>query len=278
MISILFGALSALSWGTGDFAGGLISRRVGPYRAALYGEAFGLVFLFGAALYFHEAATGWNQLLLSAIAGLGGAFGMLILYYAMGRGQMSIVAPVSALFTALLPVAAGAVIDGFPSLAKLAGFIVALAAIWMIAQEEGEKHALMRLSDLRLPLLAGLCFGLYFILIHEATRQTTLWPMIFARSAGTLTVAVVVLARRDSWRVQRPVWPLIALNGVLDVGGNAFYILAGQAGRMDVAAVLSSLYPGATVLLAWLILKERISPIQKLGILAALAAIVLMTI
>jgi len=136
----------------------------------------------------------------------------------------------------------------------------------------------MRLSDLRLPLLAGLCFGLYFTVMHEATRQTLLWPMIVARLAGTLTVAVFVLTRRDSWRVRKTVWPLIVLNSILDVGGNAFYILAGQSGRLDVAAVLSSLYPGATVILAWLILKEYIRRIQALGILAALTAIALMTI
>jgi len=278
LLSILFGALSALSWGTGDFFGGLVSRKTGPYRAALYGEAFGLLLLLGAAACFHEAVTGWDNLLLSAAAGLGGAVGMLILYYAMSHGQMSIAAPVSALFTALLPVAAGSVMEGLPSLAKLAGFVVALAAIWMIAQEEDEKSQLVRLSDLRLPLLAGLCFGFYFIVIHEATRQTFLWPMIVARLAGTLTVAVFVLARRDSWRVRKAVWPLIVLNGILHVVGNEFYILAGQSGRLDVAAVLSSLYPGATVILAWLILKERISRIQALGILAALVAIALMTV
>ena len=278
MAAILFGALSALSWGTGDFFGGLASRSTGPYRTALYGEAFGLLLLFGAAAYFHEAVTGWDKLFLSAAAGLGGGLGMLILYYAMSHGQMSVAAPVSALFTALLPVVAGTVIDGMPSLAKLAGFVVALAAIWMIAQEKSEKTHLMRLSDLRLPLLAGLCFGLYFILMHEATRQTLLWPLIAARSAGTLTVFIFVLARRDSWRVQRAIWPLIVVNAILDIGGNAFYILAGQGGRLDVAAVLSSLYPGATVILAWLILKERMSLVQKLGILAALTAIALMTI
>jgi drug/metabolite transporter (DMT)-like permease len=278
LAAIFLGILSALSWGAGDFSGGLASRSTGPYRAVLYGEAVGLLLLFGAAVYVHEPATQWSSLLLSAAGGLAGTFGLLILYYAMSRGQMSIVAPVSALFTALLPVAAGTVIDGVPSLAKLAGFIVALAAIWMVAQEAGEKSQLTRLSDLRLPLFSGLCFGLYFILIHQATQQTVLWPMIVSRSVGTLTVVIFVLARRDSWRVSWPVWPFIALNGILDVGGNAFYILAGQIGRMDVAAVLSSLYPGATVLLAWLVLKERISRVQKLGIFAALIAIVLMTL
>ena len=275
---ILFGVLSALTWGAGDFSGGLASRHTGPYRAVFYGEAFGLLLLLGAAAYFHGSAIGWETGLVSAAGGLCGAFGLLILYYAMGRGQMSIAAPVSALFTAALPVAAGAVLEGLPSPVKLSGFLVALVAIWMIAQEVGQKSQLVRLSDLRLPLLSGLCFGVYFILIHQATRETLLWPMIISRSVGTFTVAVFLLVRRESWRVIRPAWFVIFLNGALDIAGNACYILAGQNGRLDVAAVLSSLYPGATVLLAWLILKERMGTIQKLGILAALLAIVLMTL
>ena len=190
---------------------------------------------------------------------------------------MSIVAPVSALFTAILPVAASAVIDGFPSPVTVTGFIVALAAIWMIAQESGTKSQRTRLSDLRLPLISGLFFGVYFILIHQATRETILLPMIFSRSVGVLTVAVFMLFRRESLRVSRPAWPYILLNGVLDIGGNTFYILAGQNGRLDVAAVLSSLYPGVTVLLAWLILKERMNITQKFGIITALIAIGLMT-
>lgn len=278
MAAILFGALSALIWGACDFSGGIASRRTGPYRAVFYGEAFGLFLLFGTAAFFREAPTSWDKILLSAASGIFGGAGALILYSAMGRGQMSIAAPVSALFTATLPVAASAIIEGFPVPLKLVGFVIALIAIWMVAQSAGQKSQLSRLSDLRLPLISGLCFGVYFILLHQATRETILWPLMISRFVGTLTVTVFMLARRDSWQVERPVWPFIALNGALDIGGNIFYILAGQNGRLDIAAVLSSLYPGATVLLAWLILKERISNLQKLGIFTALIAIVLMTL
>jgi drug/metabolite transporter (DMT)-like permease len=191
---------------------------------------------------------------------------------------MSLTFPISALLAAALPVIFGAFLEGFPSPIKLAGFACALAAVWMIAQDESEKTQLMRLSDLRPPLFSGLCFGLYFIIMHQAGDETILWPMIASRSGGTLILLIFVLARRESWQVTPSAWPLIGLNAVLDVGGNAFYILAGQAGRLDVAAVLGSLYPGGTVILAWLILKERINFLQKLGILVALAAIVLMTI
>ena len=278
MLSVLFGLSSALSWGGGDFFGGLASRKTGPYRAVLYGEAFGLILLFGAAVFLHEPMLGWQKILLASAAGAIGSLGLLVLYQAMATRQMSIAMPVSALLAAALPVIVGAFMEGFPTLMKFAGFACALVAIWMVAQEDGEKTQLVRLSDLRLPLFSGFCFGIYFVIMHQASNNAILWPMIAARTSGTLALVIFVLARRDSWRVTTSAWPLIALNGILDIGGNAFYILAGQTGRLDVAAVLGSLYPGATVILAWLILKEKINTLQKLGILAALVAIVLMTV
>jgi len=278
LFAIFFGILSATSWGAGDFSGGLASRRTGAYRAVLYGEAFGLLLLIAAAAFFHEALPVWTDLLWCAAAGTLGSLGMLTIYRAMGEGQMSIAAPVSAVFTAALPVAAGILLQGLPTPTKLAGFAVALAAVWMIAQSPTGQSHLTRLADLRLPLLAGLCFGMYFIIIHQVTQTSLIWPMIASRSAGTLMVVVFMFARREAWRPEGSAWPLIMLNGALDVAGNAFYILAGQGGRLDVAAVLSSLYPGATVILAWLILKERTTRLQKAGILAALLTIILLTV
>ena len=278
MISILFGLFSALSWGGGDFVGGLASRKTGAYRAVFYGEVFGLLLLLGAAIFMHEPALAWSKILLAGAAGAIGSTGLLILYHAMTTGQMSIATPVSALLAAALPVAVGAITEGLPSPLKLAGFVCALAAVWLVAQDDSDKTHAMRLADLRLPLLAGVCFGLYFIIMHQASNQSVLAPMIASRSAGSLALLIFLLARREDFRASRPAWPYIALNAVLDIGGNAFYILAGQIGRLDVSAVLSSLFPGTTVLLAWLVLKEKINRVQWLGILAALIAIALMTI
>jgi len=278
LISILFGLFSALSWGGGDFVGGLASRKTGAYRAVFYGEVFGLLLLLGAAIFMHEPALAWSKILLAGAAGAIGSTGLLILYHAMTTGQMSIATPVSALLAAALPVAVGAITEGLPSPLKLAGFVCALAAVWLVAQDDSDKTHAMRLADLRLPLLAGVCFGLYFIIMHQASNQSVLAPMIASRSAGALALLIFLLARREDFRASRPAWPYIALNAVLDIGGNAFYILAGQIGRLDVSAVLSSLFPGTTVLLAWLVLKEKINWVQWLGILAALIAIALMTI
>lgn len=277
MNSVLFGLFSAISWGGGDFFGGLASRKTGAYRAVLYGEFLGLLMLFGAASVLREPMLSWQKILLAGAAGAIGSIGLLILYQAMMTGQMSIATPVSALLAAALPVAVGTAMEGLPSLTKLAGFACALAAVWLVAQEYSEKTQLMRLSDLRLPLLAGLCFGTYFIIMHQASDEAVVWPMVASRSAGMLALLSFLLFRRESWQVTPSAWPLIAVNAIMDVGGNAFYILAGQTGRLDVAAVLSSLYPGTTVLLAWLILKEKINRLQWLGILTALVAIALMT-
>ena len=278
-MSILFGLLSALAWGGGDFFGGLASRKIGAYRAVFYGEILGLGLLFIALAVVRESLPGWNSLLLALVAGAIGSVGLLILYHAIVSGQMSIVMPVSALLAAALPVAVGALLQGLPGPTKLAGFALALLAVWLVAQEDEQKTHLKRLSDLRLPLLAGLCFGTYFIMMHQASTAAVVWPMVASRSGGTLIILLFIVIFRQDMRMNvKRAWPQIGLNAVLDVGGNLFYILASQLGRLDVSAVLSSLYPGATVLLAWVFLKERINRVQWIGILAALAAIALLSV
>lgn len=281
MLSILFGLTSALTWGAGDFAGGLSSRKLGAYRAVLFGDFFGLLALFVVAGIYRENFPALYPLLTAGLAGMLGSMGLLVLYYSMIRGQMSIAAPVSALLAATLPVIVGGILDGMPKPLQFLGFGFALLAVWMISQGDStEKFHIGRLADLRLPLLAGLGFGSYFVLMGAATRATTstFWPMIASRTAGTLLLLVFVLIRRESLGVPRGAWKVVLANAILDVSGNLFYILALKTGRLDVSAVLSSLYPGATVLLAWLVLKERIARNQWLGILAALIAIALLTL
>lgn len=278
MFSIVFGFLSAMSWGAGDFAGGLASRKLGAYRAVLYADFFGLV-LIGIALgVYREAIPPTSLFLYAMLGGALGSVGLLLLYDSMAKGQMSIAAPVSALSAGLLPVIVGAITEGLPEWLQLVGFGLALLAIWLISS--GQGFHLERLADLRQPVLAGLGFGSYFIFIHYATQEANavFWTMVASRLAGTMLLFIVVLIRREPLGVPRSAWTVVAFNALLDVGGNFFYILASQFGRLDVAAVLSSLYPGSTVLLAWILLKERISFQQWIGIAAALIAIVLFTI
>lgn len=280
-MSILFGLASALSWGAGDFTGGLAARKTGAYRAVFYSEVIGIVFLVGVLSLLDEDLPSPFIWLISTLAGAVGTLGLMLLYHAMTLGLMSVAAPVSALLAAALPVIVGVFREGLPDVNTFFGFAFAFAAVWMISQSQGGVTDIFaHLADLKLPLLAGVGFGLYFILMHEATKTgATIYPMLASRSGGTLMIFSYMLLARVSWKVEDPsAWLVVTLNGILDIGGNMFFILAGQAGRLDVAAVLSSLFPGATVILAWILLKERLTRIQWFGVLSALTAIVLMTI
>jgi len=278
VLSSLFGLLSALTWGAGDFTGGIVSRRAGIYRAAFYGEFTGLLFLVIMLAVVRERLPAWPVWAWSASAGAIGSVGLLLLFKGMVEGQMSVAAPVSALMSAVLPVIASTLTEGLPGPTKYFGFALALAAIWLISQGEGHRKQLrLHLADLRLPLLAGVCFGGYFIMMHQGSRSATIWPMIFGRSAGAIVLFLFAAAKHQLHWPNRQVAPLVFLNAAGDIAGNTFYILSGQFGRLDVAAVLGSLYPGTTVLLAGLLLHERLNRSQWVGIFAALAAIVLMT-
>jgi len=131
-----------------------------------------------------------------------------------------------------------------------------------------------------MPMLAGVCFRLYFILMHEATDTgERIWPKIASRLGGTVFIAMYMLITRTSFKVEdTSAWPFLILNGVFDIAGNIFFILSGQTGRLDVASVLSSLFSGVTVMLAWIFLKEHLTREQWIGVASALVAIVLMTI
>jgi len=281
MASILLGLLSALSWGAGDFTGGLAARRVGAYRSVFYGELIGILFLFLIITFTGEDLPGAHTMIFSILAGALGTVGLMLLYHAMAVGTMSIAAPVSALLAAVMPVTVGIFTEGFPGYLTVIGFGFALFAVWMISQSEGGvTDILSHLSDLKLPLLAGIGFGFYFIFMHEATSDSKalIWPMVFSRSGGMTLIILYLLGSRSEWKVDPGALPIMTVNGILDLGGNFFFILAGQAGRLDVASVLSSLFPGATVLLAWILLKERLNRNQWIGVVCALIAIVLMTI
>jgi drug/metabolite transporter (DMT)-like permease len=276
---VTLGLAAAASWGAADFTGGMATKRTHVYGVVIGGELVGLVALMTLVLITGEAMPSLQSWILSALAGIGGGFGLILLYRALAGGQMSIAAPVSAVLAATIPVLVGALLQGLPGPLTILGLILALLAIWLISRGDGSQEAsLSHWEQIRLPFIAGIVFGLFFVLLHQASQEAVLWPIIATRLSSIVFLASFAAATRQPWRADRTYWPLIALSGILDTGGNGLYVLAGQLGRMDVAAVLSSLYPAATVALAWLVLKERVARTQMIGIAAALLAIVLITV
>jgi len=272
---VALGLLSAVVWGAGDFSGGLASKRTDVYSVLIPSQIMGLALMFLAALGLHETVPPVEHLIAGAVAGLVGAIGLVALYRALSLGRMGIAAPISAVVAAVLPVVVSVFVLGLPSLVHTVGFGIALISVWLVSRTD---HARITLRDLGLPFVAGAGFGLFFVIISRANSVSVLFPLVAARCASIIMFLVFTTARRLPRFPPMQHLPLILLAGILDAGGNIFFVAAARVGRLDIAAVLSSLYPAATILLARFILHEKFSRPQIVGIILALAAIVLISL
>jgi uncharacterized membrane protein len=274
-IAILFGLLSALTWGAGDFNGGLAVKRSNPYGVIAVAHTVSLLLLLITVFIVGEPIPPMHDWLWGGASGLAGGIGLMLLYRSLAEGRMSVAAPVSAVVAAILPVLIGLLQDGLPGLWILIGFALALVAVWLVSGGEGLA---IRFDDLRMPVMAGIAFGAFFIFIERASQTALLWPLIAVRIVSVSTMLGYALLTHQDWIPKRESMVPLLLSSLLDTFGNAFYALSARTGRLDVAAVLGALYPGATVLLAWVFLKEEISRVQTIGILLALGAIILLTL
>jgi drug/metabolite transporter (DMT)-like permease len=215
------------------------------------------------------------DLLWGAVAGLAGTAGLGFLLRGFATGRMGIVAPVSAVLATAIPVIFAGLTEGLPRQLQLLGFGLALVGIWLLSRPEPLGG---RPAGLGMALLAGLGFGSFFTALSQIGETAVFWPLVAGRLAAcTLLVALALATRRPVVPPHAPLG-LLVLVGLLDVAGNLFFLLAVQGGRLDVAAVLGSLYPAVTVILARLIVKEHMARLQVVGVVAAVLAIVLITI
>lgn len=274
LATIIFGLAASLFWGSGDFSGGLASRKDNASSVVFVAYAVGALLLSMLALIWREPLPSPINVLWGGLAGIVGAIGLVAFYKALSVGRMGIVAPVSAILTAGLPVIFSAFTQGLPSFLQVGGFVLALFAIGLISRPE---RAQGRPEGIGLALLAGCAFGCFFILISRLNTTSTFWPLAVARLVSMLFLLALGGFRVRKMLPKRTLAPLVTLSGACDAIGNAFFVLAAHIGRLDVAAVLSSLYPAATVLLAAIVVKERVTRIQLLGILCALVAIPLIS-
>jgi drug/metabolite transporter (DMT)-like permease len=274
--AVTFGLGSAISWGAGDFSGGFASKKTSALTVIFYSQMIGVVLLIGLQLFFPDNGWTLGQLLWGALAGVSGVIGLIALYKGLATGRMGIVAPLSAVLTALVPLVLAFLTEGLPRQTQLTGFALALAAIWLFGANEARSREFS--AELGLSLMAGAGFGLFFVCIDHISAEAILWPLIAARLASVTLIGSILTARRQMAPPPRQQMVVIALAGTLDVVGNGFFALASKLGRLDMAAVLASMYPVTTVLLARCLLKERLRRRQRIGLVAACAALVLIAI
>jgi drug/metabolite transporter (DMT)-like permease len=271
--AVTFGLGSAISWGAGDFSGGFASKKNSALTVIFYSQMIGVALLVGLQRFFPGSGWTLEQLVWGALAGVSGVFGLIALYKGLATGRMGIVAPLSAVVTALIPLVLAFLTEGLPRQSQLAGFGLALVAIWLLAVNESRSRAFR--AEFVLSLSAGAGFGLFFVCIDHISSEAILWPLITARLASVTLIGSLLAARRQVAPPPRHQLLVIALAGTLDVAGNGFFALASKLGRLDMAAVLASMYPVTTVLLARCFLKERLRGQQRIGLVAACAALVL---
>lgn len=261
-------------WGSADFLGGLLSRTRKPYAVVAGSQACGLLAVAVVALATGawQGSTGW--LPWSVLAGLVGASGLVAFYAALATGTMGVVSPIAAL-GAVVPVLLGLLRGEAPSAVVLAGLLLALVGVVTASGPELSGGAGAR--PVVLASLAGVCFGLALVFIERGAQTNAVMTMTGMRvtSVGLFCLAALAL-RTTGGLVVRDVAPL-AVVGVADVGANLLFALATQHGLLSVTAVLGSLYPVVTVLLARFVLHERLRAVQQLGVVAALVGVVLVS-
>jgi drug/metabolite transporter (DMT)-like permease len=305
---------AAVLYGTADFLGGVASRRARVFEVlaitvpagalvvvivALLGEATGLGGLLGpGGLGSPTTAGGWGAVGWAAASGVCGASGLIAFYAGFAAAPISVVAPVAALVSTVVPLGVAIAAGERPSASMVAGGLICLIAIVLVSvppaprgndrrgesqrgesqRGESQPRAVGRLRALGYGVAAGAGFGLFFLFLKNAGQSGVLWPVAISRTAGTLVAFGIALATRTRpWRRGGGILVVALVSGAIDAAANVCYVLATRAGLFGLAVVITSLYPGMTVLLARLLLGERMRWLQRAGLLLAAVGVVLLT-
>ncbi|MEU3118581.1 EamA family transporter [Micromonospora chalcea] len=277
MLPIVLAAVSALAFGTADFSGGKASRWADPIAVTVVSQMLSIPLLVVLVLVVPGTPSaldlGWGLL-----AGVAGAGGVMLLYRALATGVMAVVAPVTAITAAIVPIVAGLVLAHSPGAVALGGAGLAVVAIGLVSL--GERGAARRVSGrvLAMALAAGLLFGVFFALLGQADESAGMWPVLAVR-VSSVAFGLALAARTGTrLRLGRRVLGWAAAAGLLDSAANALFLAAAGRGHLSVVAAVASLYPASTVLLALAVDRERLRPVQLAGLGFAAAALVLSSV
>lgn len=274
--------IAVFLWGAADFSGGYASRRANAFVLTAFSHAAAFGLMITVALLLHPEFPPMKSILWGLAAGAIGGFSLAIFYRALASGQMGLTAPVAALLGAAIPTLADIAMEGAPGRWTIAGFALAILAIWLITRpeprseqrdEQGNESGLSGPpKSVAMAALAGVGFAGFYLCVHQSTGSPV-WIAATSRIGSFAMTAIAVLATRAPVRLDLPRVGLGVAAGWLDISASALFIYASQHGRLDEAVVITSLYPAVTVLLARLVLKEHFSFWRVVGLLAALTAV-----
>jgi drug/metabolite transporter (DMT)-like permease len=273
-MAIAIALTAAIVYGSSDFLGGLASRRTSTISVVIWSQSVGLVLL-AAVLPLFGGHASLSDVLWGALCGVAGAIAIASLYRGLAIGTMGVVSPISAVLGAMIPLLYGLIFRAeHPSAAAYAGICAAIGAVVLVSAEPGAYRKRAQIFPPGIPeaLLAGIGFGAYFIALAQTRADAGMVPLLAARVTSVILLLAGGLAFGGSSNVRlaRPALALVALCGALDVSANVLYVIAAHHGLLAIVAVLTSLYPAATVALAAIVLRERLARVQWVGVALAL--------
>jgi uncharacterized membrane protein len=276
----LMALVAAAVYGAADFLGGIVTRRATMIGAVLVTQGSGLVFLLLVTPLLPDAQLTRDDVLFGALAGVTGSTGVALLYLALAIGPMSVVAPITAVCAAIVPLFVGLALGERPHPLAGVGVLLALGAVGLLGQSdtpaEGETRGPARLGrGVRVALASGVAIGGFFVALAQTAAAAMMWPLAISRTVSvTVFLAIALVGGRPAGVPRAALTPALAC-GALDMVANALYMTAARQGPLGLVATLASLYPASTVLLARIVLGERLGTWQQVGVAGAVAAIVL---
>lgn len=271
-MAIVFSLISALAYGISDFLGGIFAKKSSPWQVAVVGQTSSGFFSLIAALFISGSPTA-HDVAFGALAGLGGGFGVVFLYRGLATARMGVVAPLSAIGTALLPVAVGLATGDRPSRLAVLGIVCAFPAIALISRVVDDNPA--HRGGVTDGILAGVGFGALFVFLGQVGDDAGLYPLAASQVTSVLAIIVMATILRQGWVPRnRASWVAVTM-GPLGATAQGAFLYATHHGLLSVVSVISSLYPASTVLLAAVLLREKIHGWQGVGLVFAVVAVAL---
>ncbi len=275
-MGVLLAALAATSAGTGDFLGGLASRRANPWAVGTWNHAAGAVTVLAIAPFLEGGLSG-DLILWGSLAGIGASIGVIGLYTGFTRSDVAVVSPIAAVGAAVWPIMWSALFGDFPTGLVVVGTATGVAAIWLVSG--GSRRVLAGDRDgLRFGLIAGLGFGAQLIFLSFTSDGSSIWAILPARIVGGVLIASVGLGLGRDLRLERNALTPSFAAGSLTAIGNGFFIIAAGLESLAVASVVAAMFPATTVLLARLVFKETLTARRLQGLALALVAIALVSV
>ncbi|HKW40955.1 MAG TPA: DMT family transporter [Gemmatimonadales bacterium] len=269
---------SAVLYGAADFTGGITTRRggAGTLPIVILSQASGLVLLVLLLPLLPHSSPARSDLLWGAAAGLTGGIGVALLYRALAIGSMAVVAPTTAVCAVALPVLVALLLGERPVPLAMAGIALGIASILLVSRQASPAPDAARSSSgIGIALASGVAIGLFLLTLSRPKPAAGMWPLVVARGVSVSLFGTAAGITGRSLRLPPPIAALALGGGIMDMLANALYMVAARMGPLSVVVTLSSLYPASTVLLARLILGERLNSWQTSGVGCALAAVVL---